>query len=1002
MASETPLSPTTVTNKKGVDMKTIAALIVLLSLLMIPPGVTAKAPSPEQAQKLVEQAGSSEDFGKAKKKLDKALVIYEKLGDLKGRQRVLAALGSLFKKDGRFSEAAQYFKKSAKIAGEIPDPKLEAAALSRAVELDLSIGNYLDALESARRIQAITRQLGEPESEARAENRLGAVLKDSGRYQEAFSHYKKSLKIARRTSNSALEADALGNLGRVYVLSGRYSEAIKSFETLLDVAKKHGARSSEALALINLGNIYREKGRFARASGYLEQALDLSLKTGDPGTELMLLSSLGTLYADWGERIGAMRYYEQALALSKKLKDKKSEARTLTHMGNLLKASSQFRGALKRFSQARKISRELGLDSPDTDKAIGELYLELGETSKADPYLRRSGLDAALGLLFLSQSRFGRAKQCYQRLLQSAEKTENADNLFTAYTGLGRVYEALKDFKNAEKYYVMAMALTEELRGSLLPAARRNFFAARINGFSRSEPAKGLTRVRFKQGLPVKGMLSSELAKARDFADRLWLGPDKGYAGVPRNVQTDETVLLTRLAALRKTRAACPREVNPQRYDRLTKRIAQEEEKLQDFVDMLWKDYAPYAAVKYPKPVDLGELDLGPAGYVLIFDILGEGIGITLLKGRDVIDSRYLEWNASELENAVRKFRRPFELAHLRLFDPELAKDLFTRLLAPILTRVPTGSPLTIIPDGVLAMLPFEALVVRGRARWQTGPEGPFPTGLTYLADIHPVAYQQSLTTLALQQTRRRVKSHAKALLVVADPVFQMRDARSRGIGDVKVAARDRDFQVKLMGAFEQASGQKIQFSRLPETGKLAENLRTLYGEKTSLYCGLKASKRTFLTEVAPTLPDFSYVVIATHGIYSTKIPGLMEPVLTMTMVPPGTDGFLRMTEVMSLDMTADVVAVTACQTALGEYVSGEGIMSMGRAFQYAGARSVLMSLWSVAEEPSVMLVEDFFRHLKERKANLEALTLARKEIRKKGYDHPFYWAAFILVGDVN
>ena len=98
----------------------------------------------------------------------------------------------------------------------------------------------------------------------------------------------------------------------------------------------------------------------------------------------------------------------------------------------------------------------------------------------------------------------------------------------------------------------------------------------------------------------------------------------------------------------------------------------------------------------------------------------------------------------------------------------------------------------------------------------------------------------------------------------------------------------------------------------------------------------------------------------------------------------------------------ADIVALTACQTGLGRRISGEGTMGMGRAFQYAGARSVLMSLWSVAESSSVMLVEAFFRHVKEGKSKLEALDLARKEIREAGYDHPFFWAPFILVGEVR
>ncbi len=115
---------------------------------------------------------------------------------------------------------------------------------------------------------------------------------------------------------------------------------------------------------------------------------------------------------------------------------------------------------------------------------------------------------------------------------------------------------------------------------------------------------------------------------------------------------------------------------------------------------------------------------------------------------------------------------------------------------------------------------------------------------------------------------------------------------------------------------------------------------------------------------------------------------------------PAGTD--VRMSEVAGLKMNAEVVALTACQTGLGKRISGEGTMGMGRSFQYAGARSVLMSMWSVAERSSVTIVENFFRHLKSGKTRLEALRLARSDIRQAGYDHPFFWAPFILVGEVD
>jgi CHAT domain-containing protein len=141
-------------------------------------------------------------------------------------------------------------------------------------------------------------------------------------------------------------------------------------------------------------------------------------------------------------------------------------------------------------------------------------------------------------------------------------------------------------------------------------------------------------------------------------------------------------------------------------------------------------------------------------------------------------------------------------------------------------------------------------------------------------------------------------------------------------------------------------------------------------------------------------------VVFATHGVLGNKVPGLMEPFLALTMAPPGTDGLLKMSDILSLKMNADVVALTACQSGLGKEQSGEGVMSMGRAFQYAGAKSVLMSLWEVEEKSAVTLAENFFRYRKEGKTKLDSLKSARDDIRNAGYKHPFFWSAFILVGE--
>ncbi len=251
---------------------------------------------------------------------------------------------------------------------------------------------------------------------------------------------------------------------------------------------------------------------------------------------------------------------------------------------------------------------------------------------------------------------------------------------------------------------------------------------------------------------------------------------------------------------------------------------------------------------------------------------------------------------------------------------------------------------------------------------------------------------------MTLARTLRSNEKPGSKTLVIADPVFEPDDARLKIASAKKQQKLLAALPEKLMSIKDQTG---ITFPRLAKTTELAESLKRLNPSKTDLFTGMQAKKSILFDK---PLTDYGSIVFATHGYFGTDIPGIQEPVLAMTLVgqPKDQDGFVRMTEVMGMKLNANIVALTACETGLGNNLSGEGVMSMGRAFQYAGAKSILMSLWSVSESGSVLLVEKFFAHLKEGKNKLDALKSAREDVRNAGYKHPFYWAPFILVGEVQ
>jgi CHAT domain-containing protein len=362
-----------------------------------------------------------------------------------------------------------------------------------------------------------------------------------------------------------------------------------------------------------------------------------------------------------------------------------------------------------------------------------------------------------------------------------------------------------------------------------------------------------------------------------------------------------------------------------------------------------------------------------------------------------------------ELNELVRKFREPMEIIpgkdtirdKLKSFDLRTGKKISDILLADVLPNLPAGAALTIVPDDCLGTLPFEMLPLNDGGEIVDDGNKVSVKGVNFLGDRNRISYCQSLTALTLARILGNKASPRNNLLVVADPVFHTLDARAI-IGEqaTRFAKSDERFNSALMDAIEATSMGSFKLERLPLTGDLAEGLAAVFDQDATLFTGMNASKAKLLEDMGKELGNYGNLVFATHGFFSPDSPVFQEPILFLTLVPLGTDGFLRMSEVMGLNICANTVALTACQTGLGKRISGEGTMGMGRAFQYAGAKSALMSLWSVSEKASVKLVQLFFENIREGMTKTEALDKARKQIRSEGFDHPFYWAAFIMFGE--
>lgn len=842
-------------------------------------------------------------------------------------------------------------------------------------------------------------QKGDVQAQKNAHTALGQTYYFTGQYKKAAEHYAREAEIARRNGIPKEKGHSFHHLAGVWLTLANYRTARQYGQESLQAFSQAGDNEGIATAYNDLALVEKNRGRFQKAVENYQKALDSNKDKNH--LRFYTLNSLADLYLTWGEYKKAVDSYKEALESAAAVKTPSVEGNTLINIARAYSEWGRKDEALSNALQGLQVLSKAGAPTESARKVIGDLYMDTGRLDQAESYVKSAGYESSLGRFYLLKSQYDNARTNYEGLRESAERDGNLEDSFTALAGLGRIAETLKDYRGAEDYYSKAVNVTEQMRSSLLLAERRNFFTAVINGFPRSEPSKGLVRVTLKQNKPEQSLYAGEMARSRAFADNLTERTDGHNFNVPNDILEKEEELTNRLAALMNGRDLIPKSADKERFDEINSDIKSLETDRNSFLQMLWVKYPAYASAKYPLPVTLQKSAIGPDEYVIIFDLLDEGLGVTLAKGKQIVDAYFVQMDLKALEDDVYRFRKPFEKVQLERFDVNLAEELYAKLLARSFSQIPEGAPVSVIPESFLALLPFEALVAKGEAHWQNGPWGPYPTGITYAADVHTLAYYQSLSAMTLVRTLATKRTNGNRLLVMADPVFAITDARlQQEHPAMRLAKHENDPNYRLMAAVEEETTGSLNLKRLIGTGDLAEDLRKLYGTNADVYLGLQSSKEVLMDSVAPKMGLYKYVVFATHGFAGNGIPGIMEPVLALTMVPPGTDGLLTASEVAGLKMNADVAALTACQTGLGIKLAGEGVISMGRAFQLAGAKSVIMSLWSVSEKSSMKLMVSFFENLMQGKSKVEALTAARAVLRQSGFGHPFFWSAFVLVGE--
>jgi CHAT domain-containing protein/Tfp pilus assembly protein PilF len=854
--------------------------------------------------------------------------------------------------------AIERFQSTLPLWRELNDPESEGYILMQLGSIYFSIGDANRYSEYESQALSIWRSLGDRRREGEALNNLGLAHWDRGEREQALEKLQQALPLRRGAGDRRGEAETLKNLGTFYAEVGDLQPALRLKLDALEICRTVGDRDTEASTLNDLAVIYSRFGKSEQALEYFSQALALNRQIGNRRGVAIDLMNMGTEYAKLRDARKALDSLIPALSLLRETGHRGAEAVALQHIGRAYALSGDRVRALQHFEQALSIQRSLQMLRAQafTDNLMAETYLETKRPQESLPRLEES-----LAL----------ARRVGDRMLES-------DTL----AHMARAYRDEGDFGKALARIEESVQLTESLRGSVASVELRTSYLSTAGG--RYDLWIELL-MNFSDRQTARALEVSERARARGLLDLLTEARAQIREGVDPDLLKRERSLHASLDD--KTQRQIRLLAGPHGVEQaasMEKAVRTLQQQYQEVEAEVRASSPHYAALTQPQPLKVAEIQqLLDPGTLLLEYALGEERSFLWVVSPDSVESFALPKRAA-VEGMARQAYSEMSV-HSNAVGRRTAVDALSRILLGPAAGLLGKKRLAVVTAGALQYIPFAALTMPG----QSG----------VLGESHEVVHLPSASTLSI--LRREVsgrKQAPKLVAVFADPVFDRTDPR--------VGRQEHSERVELISENLERSAREtgiLTFDRLRASRQEARAIVNLAGARNSLQALDFAASRK--TATSRELADYRIVHFATHGLLNSRRPELSGLVLSMVdREGKPQNGFLETAEVYELKLGADLVVLSACQTALGKEVRGEGLVGLTRGFMYAGAPRVMASLWRVPDYATTELMTFFYQAVLGKgmrpAAALQAAQAAMRRDRR--WAEPYYWAGFILQGEWN
>ncbi|MEC4811853.1 MAG: CHAT domain-containing protein [Scytonema sp. PMC 1069.18] len=908
---------------------------------------TTKAEADQLLQQGIEQYKSGQSSA-AIQCWQQALTIYREIKAYQGEADSLENLGSVYYDLKDYVNAIEFYQQYLVLARKLGDKHKQQIALDNLGNAYYSLEENLQAIESFKQSLMIIQNLQNPQEEVKTLNKLGLAYAALKRYSEAIDYYQQGLVIAGEFRYRQNEGWLLDGLGEACCGLNNYSQAIEYYQQSLALAREIKNLQDQAWVLENLGKAYNFSDNYAQAIESYQQCLAIveELQASSPQQKHLyrmqgnVLCLLGMVYDLIGQHTATVECYLQSLVIAQELEDLEMEAQSLKLLGD---------------------AYNIGL----YDEAIEHQQRSLAIAQQLHDREWQGEIFASLGVTYYFKANYTKAIEFSQQSLIIAKEFHNYRLERKTLTTLGNTYDDLENYEQAIEYHQQALALARMYRGSLEEAGLLNNLGMSYFRSGDWEKAEEVLRT----GIIIWDSIRSQLGERDAYKVSIFDTQAKIYRSLQEVlIAQGKTDTALEIAEQGRTRALVdllttrflPESISQAYSNFLTieqiKQIAIAQKSTLVEYSFIYHSLKGKEQPKYRSSALLIWV-IQPTG-----DVIFRSVDTTFLKRQNTPLSEFVELARDSIgvrgRDAIRVTKNED-----RTTTNQRLQQLYQILIEPIVDLLPTepDAHVIFIPQSSLFLIPFSALCDSlGK----------------YLIERYTIRIVPSIQVLHITQK-------------LTGSLAEKKENLEQGLALENVLVVGNPIMPKISLKI----GQPPQSLRpLPGAEREAKVIAPLL--KTQPIIGKDATKVAVLQKMLKA----RIIHLATHGFlddfHEIGTPG------AIALSPSGEDdGLLTAGEILKLQLNAELVVLSACDTGRGR-LTGDGVIGLSRSLILAGVPSVIVSLWAVPDIPTADLMTEFYQNLEQGFDKASALRQAMLTIMKQYPNNPKNWAAFSLIGE--